>query len=251
MEAAVKMPEFRTQSRYVIDDTSKVGEARRAAQTLANFEFNAELAGKVAIAATELANNLLLHAGGGELLDPDTGRRTNRPCVELLAIDRGPRDGRRLALHVGWLLHRRHAGHRTGRGAPTGRRVRHSFRARRGHHRHGAIRRLDATAITAPSASRCRGKSTAATPGTSMTEARRRCSLMVVDGLGHGTFAAEAARACIAAFAARTRRIPAGHPAACRPARCRKPAAARRPCARLAERIADVMRASATSPDTW
>ena len=28
------------QQRYVIDDCSKVGEARRAAQTLANFEFD-------------------------------------------------------------------------------------------------------------------------------------------------------------------------------------------------------------------
>ena len=50
------------QQRFVIDDSSKVGEARRAAQTIASFEFTAEIAGKVAIAATELANNLLLHA---------------------------------------------------------------------------------------------------------------------------------------------------------------------------------------------
>ena len=47
------------------------------------------LAGTVAIAATELANNLLLHAGGGELLIQTLGP-TIRPRVELLAIDRGP-----------------------------------------------------------------------------------------------------------------------------------------------------------------
>jgi len=40
------------QLRYVIDDGSKVGEARRAAQTLASFEFDDDIAGKVAIAAT-------------------------------------------------------------------------------------------------------------------------------------------------------------------------------------------------------
>src|SRR5688572_32008271 len=60
MEAAVKLREYRAQQRFVIDDGSKVGEARRAAHTLANFEFDAEFAGKVAIAATELATNLLL-----------------------------------------------------------------------------------------------------------------------------------------------------------------------------------------------
>ena len=68
MEVAVTARPRSSQLRYVIDDSSKVGEARRAAQTLANFEFNAEIAGRVAIAATELANNLLRHAGGGELL---------------------------------------------------------------------------------------------------------------------------------------------------------------------------------------
>ena len=89
MDLAVTTRIRSTQQRYVIDDSSKVGEARRAAQTIASFEFTAEIAGKVALAATELANNLLLHAGGGELLmqalgDDDAG------LIELLAIDRGP-----------------------------------------------------------------------------------------------------------------------------------------------------------------
>jgi len=79
------------QQRYVIDDPSKVGEARRAAHTLANFELDAESAGRVAIAATELANNLLLHGnggGGGELLLQKLGDDKS-PAIELLAIDRG------------------------------------------------------------------------------------------------------------------------------------------------------------------
>ena len=46
-------------------------------------------AGKVAIVATELANNLLRHAGGGELLLQTLGDDES-PVVELLAIDRGP-----------------------------------------------------------------------------------------------------------------------------------------------------------------
>src|SRR5689334_15080727 len=50
MEVALKHPPSAAQQRFVIDDPSKVGEARRAAQTLASFGFTAEIAGKVAIA---------------------------------------------------------------------------------------------------------------------------------------------------------------------------------------------------------
>ena len=77
MDLDVTTLERGAQQRHVIDDSSKVGEARRAAQALANFEFNAEIAGKVTIAATELANNLLLHAGGGELLIQTLGEDDN------------------------------------------------------------------------------------------------------------------------------------------------------------------------------
>jgi anti-sigma regulatory factor (Ser/Thr protein kinase) len=89
MDLAVTARVRSAQQRYVIDDSSKVGEARRAAQTIASFEFTAEIAGKVAIAATELANNLLLHASGGELLVQALGD-DDAAVVELLAIDRGP-----------------------------------------------------------------------------------------------------------------------------------------------------------------
>jgi anti-sigma regulatory factor (Ser/Thr protein kinase) len=89
VEVAVKIRPSIAQQRFVIDDGSKVGEARRAAQTLATFEFTAEAAGKVSIAATELANNLLNHAGGGELLLQRLGPDES-PVIELLAIDRGP-----------------------------------------------------------------------------------------------------------------------------------------------------------------
>ena len=89
MEAAVRSRGFTSQLHYVIDDSSKVGEVRRAAQNQANFEFNAEIAGRVAIAATELANNLLNHAGGGELLIQTLGDDQSA-TLELLALDRGP-----------------------------------------------------------------------------------------------------------------------------------------------------------------
>ena len=89
MEVALNHLPSTAQRRFVIDDPTQVGEARRAATTLANFEFSAEVAGKVAIVATELGNNLLRHAGGGELLLQTLGSGDDA-VVELLAVDRGP-----------------------------------------------------------------------------------------------------------------------------------------------------------------
>jgi len=186
------------QQRHVIDDSSKVGEARRAAQTLANFEFNAEIAGKVTIAATEMANNLLLHAGGGELLIQTLGDDDNA-IVELLAIDRGPGmvDVDRCMAD----------GYSTAGTPGTGL---------------GAIRRLstefdihsapgDGTVVMARF-----GASTGVKYGAinialegeiecgdawCLKQDSRGIALFLADGLGHGTFAAEAARTGVSAFA--------------------------------------------------
>ena len=69
-----------------IGDESGVGGARRAAMALAGAAgFNEVDAGKVAIAVTEAATNVLKHAGGGEIL-----LRTTEAGVEMLAIDKGP-----------------------------------------------------------------------------------------------------------------------------------------------------------------
>jgi anti-sigma regulatory factor (Ser/Thr protein kinase) len=197
MEVALKMRPPSAQQRFVIDDASKVGEARRAAQTLANFEFTAELAGKVAIAATELANNLLRHAGSGELLLQlfgDEGQAT----LELLALDRGPgmedvarclQDGYSTAGTPG-----------TGLGAV--RRLAREFDI----HSHPG----QGTAVLARF-----GAQQPATFGVVniALEGEMHCgdawalqsgsdgiAFMVVDGLGHGTFAAEAAHAAIELF---------------------------------------------------
>jgi anti-sigma regulatory factor (Ser/Thr protein kinase) len=199
MEAAACLAREGLQSRHVIDDSSKVGEARRAAQTLASFEFDAELAGKVAIAATELANNLLRHAGGGELLVQTLGTEDDA-TVELLAIDRGPgmadvarcmTDGYSTAGTPG-----------TGLGAV--RRLANEFDiysvAGAGTvvmARFGAVqpRRYGAISVALHGEIDC---------GDAWKLVLRAdgFSLLVADGLGHGTFAAEAARACVAAFIA-------------------------------------------------
>jgi anti-sigma regulatory factor (Ser/Thr protein kinase) len=199
MEVAVTIRPPTTQLRHVIDDSSKVGEARRAAQTLANYEFDADIAGKVALAATELANNLLLHAGGGELLIQAIGA-DDPQAIELLAIDRGPgmadvarclSDGYSTAGTPGTGLGavRRLADHFDIHSAPgEGTVVMARFGAADDFRvgavniaLEGEIESGDAWAIARDASG---------------------VALMVVDGLGHGTFAAEAARVAIETFRA-------------------------------------------------
>ena len=199
MEVAVTARVRTAQQRHVIDDSSKVGEARRAAHTLANFEFSAEIAGKVSIAATELANNLILHARGGELLIQILGGEDSA-TVELLAIDRGPgmedierclRDGYSTAGTPG-----------TGLGAV--RRLATEFdihsapgegtivMARFGNA--GGVR-LGAINLALEGEIECGD-------AWSLKQDSQGLALFVVDGLGHGTFAAEAARVAVGAFEA-------------------------------------------------
>lgn len=71
-------------------DPSRAGEARRAAIRLADMaDFDTDQQGRAAIVATELANNLLKYARGGELLIQCFPHGTGK-AVDLLAIDRGP-----------------------------------------------------------------------------------------------------------------------------------------------------------------
>jgi anti-sigma regulatory factor (Ser/Thr protein kinase) len=73
--------------RIAVAEPSQVGEARRAATALAaSLGFDEARAGRVALAVTEAATNLVEHGAAGELLLralPDT------PGVEMLALDRG------------------------------------------------------------------------------------------------------------------------------------------------------------------
>lgn len=69
-----------------INDESRVGEARRAATSMAGTSgLSATEAGRVAIAATEAASNVLKHAGGGEIV-----LRALDSGMEMLAVDKGP-----------------------------------------------------------------------------------------------------------------------------------------------------------------
>jgi len=198
MAAVVKIPGQSTQQRHVIDDESKVGEARRAAQTLANFELTADIADTVAIAASELAKNLLLHAGGGELLI-QTLTNQDATVLELLAIDRG-----RGMENVARCLT---DGYSTAGTPGTGL---------------GAVKRLasdfdihsvpgEGTIVMARFGDDLKlrfGAVNVAVEGEiecgdawCLMNDAEGISLFIVDGLGHGTFAAEAARIAVGAFA--------------------------------------------------
>jgi anti-sigma regulatory factor (Ser/Thr protein kinase) len=191
------MPARNAQQRFVIDDPSKVGEARRAAHTLANFELDAEAAGRVAIAATELANNLLLHAGGGELLLQKLGT-DDSPIIELLAIDRGGgmtdidrclADGFSTAGTAG-----------TGLGAIRRLATQFDIHSVPGEGtlvmaRFGPVPDLRYGAISLP----LEGEVLCG-DGWDLATGSQELALFVIDGLGHGAFAAEAAQAGIDAF---------------------------------------------------
>jgi anti-sigma regulatory factor (Ser/Thr protein kinase) len=73
----------------VIQEQTDVAEARRrAADYAARLGFDEVTIGRVSIAVTEAATNLLKHAGGGEIVvGPAPGRA--RKGVQVLALDRG------------------------------------------------------------------------------------------------------------------------------------------------------------------
>jgi len=78
-----------TTLQFPISSTSHAAESRRvAADRARELGFDESVAGRVALVASELATNIAQHAGEGEILLGDTGGP--RPAIELLAIDKGP-----------------------------------------------------------------------------------------------------------------------------------------------------------------
>lgn len=72
-----------------VADASQVGETRRqAALVCRSLGSSEEEAGRAGIVATELAGNLVKHAGGGDVLIH--GRPGPSGAIEFLALDRGP-----------------------------------------------------------------------------------------------------------------------------------------------------------------
>jgi len=69
-----------------VSDSSQVGEIRRHSQGISQeLEYDEVLSGKISIVVTELATNLIKHAGGGEILLSYSGS-----SFDILSIDKGP-----------------------------------------------------------------------------------------------------------------------------------------------------------------
>jgi anti-sigma regulatory factor (Ser/Thr protein kinase) len=192
--------------RILVDDLSQVGSARRAADVIARAsDLDETRRGIVGIVATEAATNLARHARAGVLYTQSTAH-LGRSGVELLAIDAGP----------GMLdLDRAFAdGFSTGGTPGTGL---------------GAIRRqadeldvfsepgqgtivlarvfakpLDRTArdavVDVGAVCLPIDGETACGDGWAVAQTAERAVILLVDGLGHGASAAEAADVAIAAF---------------------------------------------------
>jgi len=184
-----------------VSDSTQVAEARRRASSAAAAEsgFNEEHAAQVALAATELSTNLIKHANGGQLVVNAENRR-----LGLLALDRGPgiADIDR-CLADGYST----AGTR-GNGLGAVRRLARSFEAVSWPGRGTAV-----FAEISPGDESWPDKATGpaavvlAKPGETVSgdawsshEDAAGVTLFVVDGLGHGTEAAVAAKAAVGQF---------------------------------------------------
>lgn len=192
-----------------LGDASRVGEARRLAMAYGTrARLGESEQGNLSIAVTEIASNAVNHGGGGELL-LRTVEDEGRPGVEALFLDSGPgitnvteafRDGYSTSGTMG-----------TGLGAA--RRLVHEFdlhsmpgggtavvlRVWKG----GPDRRTRMTvgSVCLPVA----GESESGDAWASISSASRTL-LLLADGLGHGTSAAEAANLAVTLFRANASR---------------------------------------------
>lgn len=191
------------QELVVVGEASQAGQARRLAQDMAaQVGLDEVAAGNAAIVASEMATNLVKHARDGQLVVASV-RRADGPELQLLALDRGPgianlagalRDGTSTAGSPG-----------TGLGAigrlaadfdvhslPGGTALYAALRARATSA--GSERfRVGALSLPYPGERECGD-------GVAIVGHGARLALLVVDGLGHGSGAATASRAAIAAF---------------------------------------------------
>jgi anti-sigma regulatory factor (Ser/Thr protein kinase) len=211
MEMRSRALDRRETAAVCVEDASQVPAARRLAAELARgLDFDESAAGRVALVATELATNLVKHARQGEMLLSAIDR-DGRLAVEILALDRGPgmpsvdrclEDGYSTAGSPGTGLGavRRLAGLLEVYSRPDGT----ALLARVGPS--AAPARAEALAVSGISVA-CRGEERSGDAWDQERDAGRH-TLLVVDGLGHGTDAAAAADACVAAFRQRARLAP-------------------------------------------
>jgi anti-sigma regulatory factor (Ser/Thr protein kinase) len=200
-----------SQIRIALSDESGIGECRRNARQLAEaYDFDEVSAGRIGIIATEMAANIVRHAGRGEILLQvlDDGAT---PELEVLAIDQGPgmhdmdeclRDGYSTAgtagEGLGAILRLSNtfdlfsvAGHGT---VVLSRTTRKQDLARPAPRRSSL--EIGAISVAVAGEIEC-GDTWRVAEGDSMV------SILVADGLGHGPLAASASKAAAAAFTLR------------------------------------------------
>jgi anti-sigma regulatory factor (Ser/Thr protein kinase) len=204
MDVRAAAPEARDTISLLVEDASHVSAARRRAGDLArSLEFDEQAAGRVALSVTEAATNILKHAGRGEIL-LGVSHAGGGSFLDVLALDRGP--------GMASVDRCFEDGFSTAGSAGTGL---------------GAIRRLASTLdvysrpggtallVRIGSGNAARGVPTPAEIGglSVAVDGEMQCgdawdherragviNVLVVDGLGHGAGAAEAARECVRAF---------------------------------------------------
>jgi anti-sigma regulatory factor (Ser/Thr protein kinase) len=185
-----------------VEDSSHVAAARRVASELAvALGFDESATGRVALALTEVATNLLKHAGRGEILLNAT-RSARGPVVEVVALDKGQgmvnvdrcfEDGYSTAGSPG-----------TGLGAL--RRLASGLDVYSRPFGTALLVRLGPTPVPVAGPAAVAGLSVACEGeeqcGDAWDQALHagRLTLLVADGLGHGPAAAEAAQECVRAF---------------------------------------------------
>jgi anti-sigma regulatory factor (Ser/Thr protein kinase) len=193
---------------FEMNESSQVGAARRASVQLAEgLGCDAVAAGQVALIATELGNNLVRHARGGQLLVGAVQGDGGETAVEIVSIDSGPGMADVRASLAD--------GHSTGGTPGNGL---------------GAVRRLSGTSFDMYSAlsegtaivTRIHAGAAVRAPSTAAFEYGAialpmagesvcgdawcvlqedgRAAVLVADGLGHGPDAAEASAAAVEAF---------------------------------------------------
>jgi len=196
-----------------VEDASQVSAARRAATRLAeHIGFDATATGNVAVVVTEIATNIIKHGGGGEIM-LRTLARDDVHGLEIVGLDRGKgikdvtrclRDGYSTAGSPG-----------TGLGAI--RRLSASFDISSvPNHGTAVIATLWAkTAAAGPSPRVDVGIAGAAYAGEEVSgdawaveHIGGRTLLLIVDGLGHGIAAADAAGAAVRLFRDNVRHAP-------------------------------------------
>jgi anti-sigma regulatory factor (Ser/Thr protein kinase) len=181
--------------RLRVDDPSGVAPVRRAVEQLADdLGFDEQRKGEAAIVVTELATNLVRHAGGGEIILRIN--RTHGATIDAIACDRGP--------GIANLARARDDGYSTGGGPGNGlgaiERMSVTTDLQSGPGGAVVLARLGGGATEPPAvdgiALAMAGETASGDAWSSVADGEFT-TILLVDGLGHGDNAATAANAAV------------------------------------------------------